>query len=178
MYRLLDRVSPLSDDCGKLCGACCCTAEGAGDMGMYLLPGEEKIHEPGEDWLIWQKERAEDYDFPDSWHGPVYFVRCKTPPVCPREKRPLQCRTFPLTPHLYADETLELLYNDLDLPYRCPLIEQEIPLDERFVRATYTVWKHLIRDPLIRDLVRKDSEERETAFLELQEKLKKADPLK
>ena len=27
IYRLLDKVSPIEYDCGKLCGAACCTAE-------------------------------------------------------------------------------------------------------------------------------------------------------
>jgi hypothetical protein len=34
-------------------------------------------------------------------------------------------------------------------------------LNPDFVQATYTVWKHLIRDPLIFDLVEMDSETRE-----------------
>ena len=40
------------------------------------------------------------------------------------------------------------------------MIEDETELDPRFIRATLTVWKHLIRDPLIYDLVKLDSEER------------------
>ena len=38
--------------------------------------------------------------------------------------RPLQCRTFPLTPHLTEDGILLLIYNDEELPYICPLIEK------------------------------------------------------
>ena len=41
------------------------------------------------------------------------------------------------------------------------MIEDETELDPDFMQATYTVWKHLIRDPLIYDLVKMDSEERE-----------------
>ena len=172
IYRLLDRVSPVDYDCGTLCGAACCTVDRSGaDMGIYLLPGEDKIHSKKDDWLEWVSERAEDYDFPESWKGVVHFIKCKTPPTCPREKRPLQCRTFPLIPHIDEDGELLLVYNDLDLPYRCPLIEEEIPLEDRFVRATYTVWKRLIQDPLIRDLVLEDSRAREEAFRELMEKL-------
>ena len=83
IYRLLDRVSPIDGDCGKLCGCACCTPEGdetqegLGDfvLGMYLLPGEEKLFSMKEDWLKWSVENAEDYEFPDSWHGKVYFIR-------------------------------------------------------------------------------------------------------
>lgn len=165
VYRLLNKVSPIDGDCGKLCGAACCTCGDSCDdeLGIYLYPGEEKLHSRKEDWLDWSVENAEDFDFPDSWIGKIYFVKCKTPPVCPREKRPLQCRTYPLTPYLSKDGELELVYNDEELPYSCPLIEDEIPLNDDFVKATFTVWSHLIRDPYIRDLVEMDSRMRDEA---------------
>jgi hypothetical protein len=171
IYRLLDRVSPVDYDCGKLCNAACCTYCGdlqEEDLGIYLYPGEEKLHrkeaDESQDWLKWSVEKAEDFDFPDSWSGNIYFGHCKTPPICPRELRPLQCRTYPLTPHLDENGVLSLIYNDEDLPYSCPLIEDEIPLNDDFVKATYTVWKHLLRDPLIYDLVAMDSKERRNAY--------------
>lgn len=158
IYRLLDRVSPVPYDCGTLCGAICCTCgQDDEELGIYLLPGEEKVHNRKDSWLTWMTERAEDYDFPESWTGSVHFVRCKTPPVCPREKRPLQCRTFPLTPHIDENDTLTLIWNDTELPYQCPLIKNKTELTPSFIKATYTCWKHLIRDPLIYDLVRQDS---------------------
>ncbi|MCR4724804.1 MAG: hypothetical protein K5772_05185 [Clostridia bacterium] len=173
IYRLLDRVSPLDADCGQLCGAACCTSayEDGEEMGIFLLPGEEQLHSPDDSWLDWSAESAADLGFPDSWTGDVCFVHCKTPPHCPREKRPIQCRTFPLAPHLSEDGELTLVYNDLDLPYRCPLIDGQTPLNDNFVQATQTVWEHLIRDPRIRDMVREDSIEREQAILQLQEML-------
>ena len=167
IYRLLDRVSPVDYDCGKLCGAACCTCADVNsndmEMGIYLYPGEHKIHNKKDNWLDWTVEDAADFEFPDSWNGPVYFVRCKTPPVCPREKRPLQCRTYPLAPYISEEGFLEMVYNDEDLPYSCPLIDDEIPLNDDFVKATYTVWSHLIRDPLIYDLVEMDSRARDAA---------------
>lgn len=169
IYRLLDKVSPIDGDCGNLCGAACCTCgsslseEENENFGIYLYPGEEKLHSRKEDWLEWSVENAEDYDFPDSWIGKLYFVRCKTPPVCPRNMRPFQCRTYPLSPYLDENGVLELVYNGEELPYSCPLIEDEIPLNDDFVKATFTVWKHLIRDPYIRDLVEMDSRLRDEA---------------
>lgn len=100
IYRLLDKVSPINDDCGLLCGAACCTCEsergvtdkaGANDcnadfsMGLYLLPGEEKLFSGDEDWLSWGWIMAEEYEFPESWHGKVYFLQCNTAPVCDRK---------------------------------------------------------------------------------------------
>lgn len=192
IYRLLDSVSPLSRDCGELCGAVCCgtddetwtgspefsssedhsapdpendreigiAAEETPEMGIYLLPGEEKLHRKKGGWLTWSEERAEDYAFPDSWKGTVYFVRCKTPPHCPREKRPIQCRTFPLAPHFMEDDRLVMILNDLELPYRCPLIADKMTLNPDFLKTTHHCWERLVKDPLIHDLVRMDSDER------------------
>ena len=160
----MDRVSPVPYDCGTLCGSACCTVSGDHpdeEMGIYLYPGEEKIHDPADSWLKWMVEDAEDYEFPDSWKGEIYFVRCADPPFCPRRLRPLQCRTYPLAPHLTQEGELTLIRNDEDLPYECPLITKNIELDDGFVRATYMVWARLLRDPLIYDLVVMDSRARD-----------------
>ena len=104
IYRLLDRVSPVPFDCGTICGAACCNAAYTDeDMGIMLLPGEEKIHDKHADWLTWDSLSTDEYELPGSWKGKIFFVRCKTPPHCPRHMRPMQCRTFPLTPHLDED---------------------------------------------------------------------------
>ena len=164
IYRLLNMVSPLDEDCGKLCGACCCTSVKEGsEMGIYLLP--DKVQNREDPWLTWTVEDPEDYEFPTSWKGKMFFVNCNGPEKCKRESRPLQCRTFPLAPHITSDGELLMLYNDVDLPYRCPLIDEEIPLNDDFVKATTTVWKHLLKDPLIYDLVKQDSEDRERAVI-------------
>ena len=163
----MNKVSPLPADCGQLCGAACCNCGGDGsgpdsadfDMGIYLLPGEEKLFTREENWLKWSIEDAEEFEFPDSWYGKVYFVRCKTPPHCPREIRPLQCRFYPLAPYLDEKGNFKLILSPAELPYRCPLISEKIPLQDSFVRATRTVWNRLIQDPLIRDLVAMDSKE-------------------
>lgn len=133
------------------------TDEQDAEMGIYLLPGEEKLFTRKEDWLEWTVEDAEDFDFPDSWIGKIYFVRCNCAPGCPRELRPLQCRFFPVSPHLFEDGRLALILSDLELPYACPLIRDRMELTPSFLKATYTVWTHLIRDPLLLDLVVFDS---------------------
>ena len=174
IYRLLDRVSPVPFDCGTICGAACCNAAASDEeLGIMLLPGEEKIHDRNDDWLVWDSLSTDEYELPGSWQGKIYFVRCKTPPHCPREKRPIQCRSFPLLPHLSEDGSLELIWNDYELPYACPMIESGTELDPRFVKATLTVWKHLIRDPLIYDYVWGESrardmeESEETEWIEI-----------
>lgn len=174
IYRLLDRVSPIDGDCGSLCGAICCTCSyepedldytAPGDenadsyLGLFLLPGEEKVHESSDDsWISWGHIMAEDYEYPESWEGKVHFIQCKTSPKCPRNLRPIQCRTFPLAPHIDEEGIFHVIVNCDDLPYSCPLIDESVKLNDSFIRATYTAWKHLLRDPLIFDLVEMDSE--------------------
>lgn len=174
IYRLLDRVNPIDGDCGSLCDAACCTCtyepedfefNSDGDenadnyMGIYLLPGEEAVFEQkDEEWIDWGYLQAEEYEFPESWHGKVSFIQCRTAPICPRERRPIQCRTFPLAPYFDENHVFHVIMNVDDLPYVCPLLEDETELKEDFIQATYTVWKHLVRDPLIADMVEMDSE--------------------
>ena len=42
---MLDSVCPIDGDCGRLCGAACCTAGDTDgeELGIYLYPGEEKL---------------------------------------------------------------------------------------------------------------------------------------
>ncbi len=162
MYRLLDMVSPIDSDCGLMCGSVCCTEPDSGEnLGMQLLPGEEKLHDKKDGWLSWQVDEAEDMDFPESWKGKVYFVKCGGPRECKRKLRPIQCRTYPLMPYINAAGRLTLALNAYEVPYECPLKNkgEVVPLNSSFIRATYTVWKRLISDPLIYDLVKMDSDD-------------------
>lgn len=168
IYRLLDMVSPVPFDCGTICGAACCAEDNEREMGLFLLPGEEKLHKRKGGWLDWQLLSTEEYEFPAAWQGKVYYATCPGPEGCRRRERPIQCRTFPLKPVLLEEgeadpaglvfreegERLALIYSDDALPYCCPLIESAARLDPRFIRATYTVWRRLTRDPLIEAWVR------------------------
>lgn len=169
IYKMLDEVSPIDGDCGKLCGAACCScaADAFDDpeeaMGMYLLPGEDKLFTRKESWLGWGSVDAQDYEFPDSWRGKVYFLACKANCFCDRALRPMQCRTFPLQPHLDEEGRLCLIYDTNELPYKCPLIHEreKYTLNQSWIEATYAAWEKLITDPLIYDLVDLDSANRE-----------------
>ena len=161
IYSTLNEVSPVAFDCGMICGqACCEVVHGEVETGMFLLPGEEKVHDRYDSWLTWSSVPVEECSYPDSWKGRVYFVQCCGPEHCHREKRPIQCRTYPVLPHMKEDGTLCLVYNDIYLRYSCPLIETQTPLQESFLRATLSAWRTLIRDPLIRDMVEADSMDR------------------
>lgn len=175
IYALLEKVSPIDGDCGKLCSAACYSIDGKFDgslrdedyvtdgtesedeIGIYLMPGEEKLHDKRDPWLEWTEEDAHTAGFPESWKGKVSFVKCHGASHCKRGLRPIQCRTFPVTPYLTEDNKLQLiLYTDI-LPYKCPLVHGGFHLNEDFLRATFDAWSKLIEDRRILDLVSEDS---------------------
>lgn len=159
LYRVLDGVSPVPMDCGTICGKACCT--GPEDLGIFLLPGEEELQKQDPDWLTWSVEQSPEWDFLGLYpEEEVWFVRCKDPLQCHRENRPIQCRTFPAEPHLREDGSLVLIYNDLDLPYTCPLIAADTVLDEDFLETTYRVWQRLLADPRVYRRVERSSRAR------------------
>jgi hypothetical protein len=126
---------------------------------FIFTPGRSSSLAEEEDWLQWEVQKVKFYDFPPSWKGTVYFVTCIKP--CPREKRPLQCRFYPLAPHLLADDSLLLIYDPVQVPYRCPLIAERIEIRPEFIQRVYEAWKILLEDEKIRELVAWDSRERE-----------------
>lgn len=166
IYRLLNKVSTVPYDCGELCNESCCKISGS-HMGIYLYPGEEKVFSRKESWLSWEIENAEDYEFPESWKGKIYFVRCKGVDECQRAIRPLQCRFFPLAPHITNDKQLVLIRYNESLPYSCPLITKKMDLNPDFTKATYTVFKRLVKDVRIYDLILMDSRLRNSNDIEI-----------
>ena len=168
IYNMTNNASPLGEfDCGELCNSICCTVEGSDkndvmtDMVLYLLPGEEEMLENESDWFEIYYETTNEYHYPDSWDGEVYYIKCTNPPHCNRKLRPIQCRSFPLSPHLDKDNNLHLIYDVDDMTYQCPIIAEKRDLDEDFLKKVYKMWKRLIEDDLIFDLVKMDSENRE-----------------
>ncbi|KUO51605.1 MAG: hypothetical protein APF76_13240 [Desulfitibacter sp. BRH_c19] len=165
IYELLNPGPLDTKDCGTLCKAACCQTYNQ-DMGMYLMPGEEKMFNSEDmDWLSWETHNPQNYDFPGSWLQPVYYAKCLKP--CPREKRPIQCRTFPLTPHITKDGNLILIWETLKLPYTCPLIEKKSSLNSNYVEGLQKAWSKLIKNSLIKDLINWDSRQREKEKLTL-----------
>lgn len=159
LYKMTQDVTPLEGDCGQLCNSICCRPNEDNTIGMYLFPGEECMFTGNEDWLVWEKVNPKDDDFPPSWDYPVYFIKCTQP--CPREKRPLSCRLFPLAPHILSDKRLLLIHESIELPYSCPIIANTLLLREEFVETVASSWLELIKDKRILDLVIMDSRERE-----------------
>jgi hypothetical protein len=157
--RILADVTPLEIDCGTLCGnKCCKDPDGAPDpdtqVGVYLIPGELPLFDGSEDWIEWSFHSTKDYDFAPSWakHEHIPFMMCHK--LCRREKRPFECRTYPLQPFLHDDGRLEMRY----APWaegECPLTERPLSaLSPAFVAAAHKAWTVLMQDPELLDHVR------------------------
>jgi hypothetical protein len=156
-YALLD-IPPLESDCGILCASVCCKEYEPG-VGMYLLPGEEQMFAGNEPWLTWEFPKAQRHDFPPDWKGRVAFVTCNG--KCPRDMRPVQCRTFPLMPYLTPDGKLDVTLDRLSGILICPIVQnpEKHLLRPEFYEAVESAWSILIKDPLIRSDVWQQSRE-------------------
>lgn len=149
VYNLMD-IGPCEFDCGILCGKKCCQEYQPG-VGMYLLPGEECMFTGKEPWLTWAYVKASRYDFPQTWKGYVPLIKCDG--TCPRENRPIQCRSFPLMPYLDSKGVLSVRLDELTGIFLCPLIRDKgkYVLRAEFCQRVLEGWSILIKDPLIRD---------------------------
>lgn len=156
-YALMD-THPTEYDCGKLCEKKCCQEYEPG-VGMYLLPGEEVMFEGKEPWLKWSYRSARHNGYPRDWKGLVQFVECNG--TCPREKRPIQCRTFPLAPYLSEDGRLSVVLDISSGIFLCPLVKEphKFPLREEFRERVLSAWKLLSKDELIMSYIAKESRE-------------------
>ena len=164
IYQRLDEVTPVDFDCGKLCGEVCCFYDAdethTEELVLYLLPGEELMYEDSPDFELYYMDSSE-IRYPHSWKDNIYLVKCKNPPRCDRSIRPIQCRTFPLVPHISKNGEFHLVLDETEFPYECPIIRDHIKLNEDFINVTYEIWKMLISNPLVYDLVDMDSKDRD-----------------
>ena len=161
VYEILDSATPISGDCGKKCGALCCLPKPIfqyNSLLIYLLPGEDSLHDKEDPWLKWYSLNTKKYLFPKSWGKRFRAVRCSGPSKCKRNLRPIQCRTFPLMPYLTPDEKLQLILYNQPLPYQCPLITDSISLNKPFAENVRKAWKILLQDTRIFDYVKGESE--------------------
>ena len=159
---MFDRVPALPYDCGKRCNSICCRSDPFPEahLFLYMFPGEEAVHDLSDPWIKWEVQRTEDHYIPASWGETFLTVRCNGPEHCKRDKRPIQCRSFPLEPHLSETGQLELIYCNFYIPYTCPIMDEKLPLSEEYLETVYAAWKKLISDPLIYDYVKEVSDSR------------------
>ena len=129
---LLETVTPLKRDCGRLCGArCCATLEGE-ETGMLLFAGEEALYAGKPGWKLRETERG---------------MLAVCPGTCAREERPLSCRIFPLMPEAGADGSIRVRMDERARAV-CPLSWQVLSaLDPAFIEAVREAGERLKADP-------------------------------
>lgn len=125
-YSILRKTTPLSFDCGTLCGGKCC--KGDENTGMIIFPGEEN--------LIDSKIKIITNEYNDK------VAVCGG--LCDRNKRPLSCRIYPLFPIIHNENNEEKIKAVFDYRGDCPLKSGEYKFDRRFVKAVKRVGKYLL----------------------------------
>lgn len=139
VYRLLDSVTPLSADCGQLCGRNCC--KGDERTGMLLFPNEETdfevIEENGRRLAVCSGE-------------------------CDRHNRPLSCMMFPFFP---TDDNGIKIIADWRGVNICPMIahRNEIRFNKKFMRHLRAAGRILYSDPECAAFMKEIREEIEDA---------------
>ena len=134
---MLDNCTPLKNvDCGQLCESACC--KGDGETGMYLFPHEEIMFKDNPSWLEISESRIEM-----SNGKKVLLAVCNG--TCPRERRPLSCRVFPLVP---SDKNV----SEIDLRARaiCPLCYGEDLINKKFYKKASRCFRILSSKPEIK----------------------------
>lgn len=127
---LLD-VTPLTSDCGSICGGACCRTLEGDETGMLLFPGEEGYYEG----------RA-GYEIRPAALGLMVLCAGR----CARDDRPLSCRLFPLLPVLRGDEVKVAV--DLRARAVCPLAAHgRRGMRPEMVEAVREVGRLLALDP-------------------------------
>ena len=128
--KILENVTPLKRDCGRVCGAACCASLEGEETGMMLFPGEEALYRDRPGWRITETGR-----------GALLFC----PGTCEREERPLACRLFPLLPR--PEEGGIKAVVDQRAKAVCPLARQgRSAMDPAFIRAVQQAGELLLQE--------------------------------
>ena len=126
-------LTPMLADCGALCGAACCHTDADGQGGVHLFPGESAGLKDCE-WV--------EGLLPGSF-APVMMCAGR----CDREKRPLGCRIFPLTP-VRGENGRWTVRMDARARAMCPLVPSGLAgLNPDFVRAVRDALRIVAEDP-------------------------------
>ena len=128
----LGELTPMLTDCGALCGAACCQTDTDGQGGVHLFPGERALLRDCE----WARVLP---------GGLAPVMLCDG--TCEREKRPLGCRIFPLTP-VRGKNGRWTVRMDVRARAMCPLVASGISgLNPDFVRAARDALRIIAEDP-------------------------------
>lgn len=141
IFKIMGELTPLTVDCGVLCGGACC--KGDDNTGMLLFPYEESELE------IKLTENGDRLAVCDG--------------TCDRNKRPLACRIFPFFPTI-SDNGKIFVELDLRAHRLCPMIEHcdELLFDPKFLKAVKKVGKILVKDEECRKFLKQSTAEIDT----------------
>lgn len=141
VYDMIGDATPLSTDCGKLCGSKCCEETDAGE-GMYLFPREERLYRPH---MADNSFKIYPTDLYTDLSHCVYLYTCRG--HCDRALRPLGCRIFPLVPYKKPGGTLSVILDPRGAQGLCPLAAGDIrELNEDFVRAVTRAMQFAVKN--------------------------------
>lgn len=117
---MLENVTPMKMNCGKLCDGACCKEDESGDNGMLLFPYEAELYKKPIEGFAYHL-----VDDDTLFKGGKRFV-CEG--SCPREHRPLACRLFPLRIAIASDDNGIDATAEAEIDPRawicCPILEQ------------------------------------------------------
>ena len=129
---IIGDLTPMRQDCGLLCGAACCQPDEDGQGGVHLFPGERALL--GD--ISWGRVQ------PGSL---APMLVCEAP--CDRQRRPLGCRIFPLTP-VRGKNGRWTVRMDARARAMCPLVSSGIGgLNPDFVKAVRDALRLIAEDP-------------------------------
>ena len=145
-YELLENVTPLTFDCGRLCDCKCC--KGSEKDGMLLFPSEKEFFINNPNFKVYSDEKSG-----------CDAVVCLAP--CKRDERPLSCRLFPLFPYVEEKNGEKVLNIALDVRALgvCPAADEKEQLDRKFLRNVRLSSAVLLRNSEIADFLLKRSTE-------------------
>lgn len=131
-YAVIGDLTPMLTDCGALCEAACCEADEDGQGGVYLFPGEDACMGK----CGWGKIEPDDF-------GPMLVCDHR----CDRNRRPLACRIFPLTPAKNAAGKWTVRM-DARARAMCPLVRSGVKgLNPDFARSVVKAIRTIAKDP-------------------------------
>ena len=132
---LLENLTPLKTDCGRLCQGACCRGDDA--TGMLLFPGEEALYEG----CTFARVVETGFSF---GAVPALLLVCEG--SCDRKNRPLACRLFPLFLRFREDQP-PVLRMDARARAVCPLTDYGLKaLDPEFRQAARRAYDLLLED--------------------------------
>lgn len=142
---LLENITPLKSDCGRLCGHACCLSPAEETRGMLLFPGEEEAY-----------TGCGDVQLLPSPLGTLLVCNGQ----CSRAQRPLSCRMFPLLP-LVREGSVHVAMDRRGRAV-CPLTRMgRSALDPAFVQAVAQAGQILLTDAQQADFLRRLTQEQD-----------------